>query len=40
MDKYIKLDLVGKGCNGNSVFLVKNLDNKQVKLLFLYRPMQ
>lgn len=31
MDKYIKLDLIGKGCNGNSVFLVKNLDDNKVK---------
>jgi hypothetical protein len=31
MDKYIKLDVIGKGCNGNSVALVKNLDDNKVK---------
>jgi hypothetical protein len=30
MDKYIKLDVVGQGCNGNSVLLVKNLDDNKV----------
>ena len=30
MDKYIKLDLIGKGCNGNKVILVKNLDDNKV----------
>ncbi len=30
MDKYIKLDVIGQGCNGNSVILVKNLDDNKV----------
>ena len=37
MDKYIKLDVIGKGCNGNSVIKVKNLeDNKVVFYSFRY----
>ena len=49
MDKYLKLDVIGKGCNGNSVIKVKNLDDNKVKILkiiqklhkcqFLYRFM-
>jgi hypothetical protein len=31
MDKYIKLDVIGQGGNGNSVMLVKNLDDNKVK---------
>jgi len=30
MDKYIKLDELGKGSNGNSVVLVKHLDQNKV----------
>jgi hypothetical protein len=30
MDKYIKLDVVGKGCNGNCVMKVKNLEDNKV----------
>lgn len=30
MDKYLKLDIIGKGCNGNSVALVKNLEDNKV----------
>jgi hypothetical protein len=30
MDKYIKLDVIGKGCNGNSVIKVKNLEDNKV----------
>lgn len=30
MDKYIKLDMVGMGGNGNSVILVKNLNDNKV----------
>ncbi len=33
MDKYIKLDVIGQGCNGNSVIQVKNLDDNKVSLL-------
>ena len=33
MDKYIKLDVIGQGCNGNSVILVKNLDDNKVNNL-------
>ena len=32
MDKYLKLDLIGKGCYGNSVILVKNLEDNKVLL--------
>jgi hypothetical protein len=31
MDKYLKLDVVGKGCNGNCVVKVKNLEDNKVK---------
>jgi hypothetical protein len=30
MDKYMKLDILGKGCKSNSVYLVKNLENNKV----------
>ena len=40
MDKYIKLDVIGKGCNGNSVSLVKNLDDNKVKFHNKIRHMQ
>ena len=30
MEKYIKLDIIGQGCNGNSVIQVKNLDDNKV----------
>ncbi len=30
MDKYLKLDRVGMGGNGNSVVLVKNLNDNNV----------
>lgn len=30
MDNYLKLDVIGKGCNGNSVALVKNLNDNKV----------
>jgi hypothetical protein len=33
MDKYIKLDVIGQGCNGNNVVLVKNLDDNKVNFL-------
>ena len=39
MDKYIKLDVVGKGCNGNCVMKVKNLEDNKVflkKLILLF----
>ena len=37
MDKYIKLDLLAKGCKSNRIFLVKNLDDNKVnqRLLLL-----
>jgi hypothetical protein len=31
MDKYIKLDLIGKGCGQNKVILTKNLDDNKVE---------
>ncbi len=50
MDKYIKLDLLAKGCKSNTIYLVKNLDDNKVnhRLLLLvirfkkdhYRHMQ
>lgn len=30
MDKYLKLDMVGMGGNGNSVIMVKNLNYNKV----------
>lgn len=40
MDKYMKLDLIGKGCNGNSVILAKNLEDNKVYLHKLLRHTQ
>lgn len=31
MENYMKLELLGKGCGGNCVFLVKNLTDNKVK---------
>lgn len=33
MEKYIKLNQIGKGCNGNKVVLVKNLEDNKVTVL-------
>jgi hypothetical protein len=35
MDKYIKLDLLAKGCKSNTIYLVKNLDDNKVKTISL-----
>jgi hypothetical protein len=35
MDKYLKLDLLGKGCNGNCVIKVKNLEDGKVFTLII-----
>jgi hypothetical protein len=32
MDRYLKLDQIGKGCNGNCVVKVKNLEDGKVSL--------
>jgi hypothetical protein len=34
MDKYLKLDVLGKGCNGNCVIKVKNLEDGKVFNIF------
>lgn len=33
MDRYYKLDLIGKGCNGNSVMKAKNLEDGKIYAL-------
>ena len=40
MDKYLKLDVIGKGCNGNSVALVKNLEDNKVKISLILKDLR
>lgn len=40
MDKYLKLDVIGKGCNGNSVALVKNLEDNKVKNALIIKDLR
>jgi hypothetical protein len=35
MDRYIKLDVIGQGSNGNSVIQVKNLDDNKVQYTYI-----